>query len=56
MQVNSIFHVFWLLNLEVISKVLPTSNQVKKISDHFVSVLSDVKLFLFFLISLGGLY
>ena len=41
---TTIFHAFWLVNLEVISKVLSTSNQSKKTSDHFVSVLSDVHL------------
>ena len=40
----TIFHAFCLVNLEVIGIVLSTSYQSKKISDHFVSVLTDVNL------------
>ena len=45
MQVNTIFHAFWLVNLEVIGIVLSTSYQLKKISHHFLSVLLAVNLF-----------
>ena len=45
MRVNTICRAFWSVNLELLSKVLSTSNQAKKISHHFVIVLSDVKLF-----------